>query len=118
MRKAVMIAVVCLVGCAPQVKQLWMRTDGQRITGNAALEQQVQIDKTICDGEMQKANLSGTQFCRGAIECGLADAQRAGSLTTVAKGCMAQKGYVMVPETEAEQKLAEFSAAAKQQQKR
>jgi hypothetical protein len=62
------------------VKNLWVRSDGQRITGNASLE------------------LSRSQ-----------------SMGTVGKGCMAQHGYLLIPETESEQKLAEFAAANKKQ---
>jgi hypothetical protein len=113
MRKVMIIALTAgLVGCAPQIKQTWLRTDGQFTRNKPALEQQFQVDSAICDGETQRANVSGgTQFCRGAIGCGIADAQRSGSLQTVAKGCMAQHGYVLVPETEVEERAASFRAA-------
>src|SRR5215207_15300 len=36
-------------------KPVWLRADGQSVRGNSALEQQGQLDRTICKGETQKA---------------------------------------------------------------
>jgi hypothetical protein len=117
MRKTILIlAAVSLVGCAQQPKQVFIRTDGQSIKGNAALEHQYQIDATVCEGDMQKANMSGTQFCRGAVDCAVAGAVRGEQAMTVGKGCMAQRGYMAVLETEADAKKEEFRGIARQQQ--
>jgi hypothetical protein len=59
------IAAVLVSGCAAQPNIVWLRTDGQRMTGNAALSQQLDVDKTVCQGEGQKANMSGTQIDTG-----------------------------------------------------
>jgi hypothetical protein len=84
-------------------------TDGQTAKENPALASQFEIDKTVCEGDMQKANLSGTTFCQG-VGCVGASIDRGNAMQTVGKGCMAQRGYVQVPEEQAAAKSAEFAA--------
>jgi hypothetical protein len=97
-----------LFGCAtqPQVQMVWMRADAQRISGNPALQQQLELDKIACNGEMQKAGLSGTQFCRGLADCMVASSIRGGQMESVGKGCMADRGYLFVSADEAEARFA------------
>ena len=71
------------------VPQVWMRTDGQRMSGNANLSKQFDRDRDACL-ELAK--------------------QRDNSVVTF-KGCMAAKGYAMVPAAEAEKRLAAAAAA-------
>ena len=115
-----MLRIVVVVACAlvlascavkPEVKMVNIRTDGQSIRGNPALIQQFEIDKSICEGEMSKANLGGTQFCRGIIDCAVQSEQRGQGVTVVGRGCMAQRGYILVPETEMDERLAALRAA-------
>jgi hypothetical protein len=68
---------------------VWMRTDEQRITGNAKLEQQDRDDRAAC----------------------LKAVSPTGSAADMFKGCMAAKGYVMTTRTEAEARLAAHEAA-------
>ena len=82
MRYAAAIAVVLLAGCASQVP-IYGRLDGQRITGNPALTQRFETDKTICGGEMAKADVvsnapASRRFAEG---------------DAIMAGCMAQRGY-------------------------
>lgn len=105
------LAAITLVACQQTVKNLWVRTDGQTVKDNPALASQFEVDKVVCEGEMSKANLSGTQFCRGIIDCASQSVARSEAVMVVAKGCMAQRGYILVPETEAEAKSAEFRRA-------
>jgi len=106
-------AALFLVGCAPQDKMMWVRTDGQSGKDNPALQQQYQIDKTICAGETQKANMSGvTVVPQGIIPQAIAQAQRDDAATDVAKGCMAQHGYMLVPEKQADAYAAQARAIA------
>jgi hypothetical protein len=109
---AVVFCAGALAGCAvqPEVRMVNIRTDGQAIRGNPALIQQFEIDKAVCEGEMSKANLGGTQFCRGVIDCAVQGQQRGQGLQVVGKGCMAEKGYIQVPEPEMEARLAEIRA--------
>ena len=103
------LALLC-VGCATQPKVLWIRADGQRITGNPALSQQVDIDKTICHGEASKADMSGAVIDRGGFAGAMNDVRREQEGNAVATGCMAQRGYVLVPEAQADERLAEAAA--------
>lgn len=105
-----------LLGCSthPDLPETWVRTDGQGIFNNPALNHQFTTDKTICEGEVQKANLSGTQLCRGATDCLIASMARDSSLSTVAKGCMAQKGYALVRTDMAEEYMSSARAASVQ----
>jgi hypothetical protein len=114
MRVSVVLAGALLVtGCAQQVKQVWIRTDGQRGVGNPAFAQQFEIDKTVCVGEMQKANLSGVAVHGGGL-AGLAVAmERDAAADDVQKGCMAQRGYVLVPEDQADARAAAYAAASR-----
>ena len=119
-----LIALFLISGCAtvPQEKLVFIRTDGQQIRGNAALEQQGEIDKTVCVGQTQQSALgmpivyTGGGLA-GALEAGAISGQRQASLTDVAKGCMAQKGYVQVPESEMNERLSEYQKTAAQRKK-
>ncbi|MGH6875934.1 MAG: hypothetical protein ACREHV_01005 [Rhizomicrobium sp.] len=93
-------AALALAGCATAAQEqlAWVRADGQPIAGNPALLQQYQLDHTACEGEMQKANLSGQTFCPGgAIACAINDVERQRSMLAVGKGCMANRGYLQMP---------------------
>lgn len=87
------------------------RTDGQRIGGIVALQQKIEIDKTICRGETQKAGLAGQQQIYGTLTTQIIAAQaREQQLNDVAKGCMAERGYLRVPLAEAEARAEAFSS--------
>lgn len=118
MRKiwAAVAALAFVCACAPQIKNTWIRADGQRGMGNPALAQQFEMDKTICEGEMQKANLAGSAACYGLANCVGVAVARDQSMGVVGKGCMAQRGYVLVPEDQAEAKAAELRLIAASQQ--
>jgi hypothetical protein len=111
-RKTALIGSILLVGCAEAPVMSLVRTDGERISGNPKFEQALQIDKTVCLGERQKANLSGVSFSGGGLSGILAQQQRRDAADAVMTGCMAQKGYVLVPAAEAEAKASAFRATA------
>lgn len=121
MRFALPLCMLTMTGCAtqpPPDPPLWTRTDGQKITGNLALEQQIQIDVTVCKGQTQQAASGMQPIYRekgivGAVEAGLARRQQSDMLDDVAKGCMAQKGYVLLPTSQAEARRLEFAKTAK-----
>jgi hypothetical protein len=110
-----MIVCVALASCAvqPPVKMVHIRVDGQSIRGNPALMQQFEIDRAVCEGEMTKANMGGTQFCRGMLDCAVQGQQRAEGMQVVGRGCMAQRGYMQVPESEMDERLAAIRANLK-----
>jgi hypothetical protein len=73
---------------------VWMRADGQRITGNAKLEQRDSADRAACLALAQPDSSAG--FFRT---------------------CMVAKGYLLVPLDEAPKRLAEAAAARAAKQK-
>jgi hypothetical protein len=75
-------------------KLAWMRTDGQRMTGNAKLEELFRADKAACLAIVQQ-NQSLGMF----------------------KGCMAAKRYILISAEEGEERLAAAAAAHAANQK-
>jgi hypothetical protein len=53
----------------------------------------------------------------GGFAAAIAAQERANSADAVARGCMAEKGYLLVPEDQAEEKRAELAAVAEQKRK-
>jgi hypothetical protein len=101
----ILLASATLAGCAseppqppPRAQMVWLRLDGQRGAGNPALTQQFEKDRLACLGASQQAN--------GSSE----------PVDPVATACMARKGYVQVPEDQAEAKRQELAAANAQRQ--
>jgi hypothetical protein len=85
--------LILLSGCVTTFtlpEQAWVRTDGRKIGDDPELLQQGKGDIAICD-----ANLDS------------------GTPTASARGCMAQKGYVLVQKNQAEDVRAAYAAAAK-----
>jgi hypothetical protein len=92
-------AIVFLIGCTLSwaddlSKMVWMRTDGQRITGNAKLEQQDLIDRAAC----------------------LAITRPSQSPETF-NGCMVAKGYLLIAAGKAEERAAVARAAIRKHAK-
>lgn len=113
MRILAICAFMVLTGCAtnkaPDDPLMFTRIDGQRITGNLALETQYKADMSACSGEVEKANMTGAGYCRG-IDCAIARIERSNSLLEVGKGCMADRGYLLMPSSEGEAFLAAKNA--------
>src|SRR5215468_5468952 len=81
---------VLVAGCAAASQNMtWVRGDGQTMLGDAVLMRRFDVDRTICFGERQKAAVDAT-----------------------ARGCMAQRGYLLVPQNEAMHPRAVASTAA------
>jgi hypothetical protein len=87
------------------------QSDGRMPASDPVLNQQFDMDRTICQGDMQKANLSGSLRDWGAISRGTAVSQ-------VGQGCMAEKGYVLVPEDQVAAKQQELAAVAAEKARR
>jgi hypothetical protein len=114
MRAIVLALGLILAGCAHQNVEdppVWVRADGQRITGNPALESQIALDETVCQGEMDKANLSGSSYCRGLADCVATGIQRGSAMQSVGKGCMASRGYLFMSRSQSEAYLASHKPA-------
>jgi uncharacterized lipoprotein YajG len=115
MRKVGIVALcAALSGCAAAPKMLWLRADGQRAADNPVLRTQFELDGTACLGERNKANLSGVTVTGGSIAGMAAAIDRSNAADTVQRGCMAEKGYLLVPEDQAEAKQAELAAVVEQ----
>jgi pectin methylesterase-like acyl-CoA thioesterase len=116
---AIIVGASALAGCqtVPQEQYIWVRTDGQRGAGNPALQQQYQIDRTICFGEVQKSAAGAPviyyQGLAGAIDAAIIQNQHQQAYLDIMKGCMAQKGYVLVPQSQAAATLQSFRRARK-----
>jgi hypothetical protein len=92
---------LALAGCQ-STQNVWLRTDGRRATSSPQLSQQFDLDATVCQGERQKASMSGVQLNSGGL-MGVAEAMERGQAADdVTKGCMAQRGYLLVPREVAE----------------
>lgn len=109
---AVIACTGVLVSCATKAPApvIWVRLDGQKMTGNPVLEQKFQTDRTVCMGETQKASMSGAQFCQGIVNCAVAHQVRSDQAGGVFNGCMAEKGYSLELVDLAEAKRAQFEA--------
>jgi hypothetical protein len=99
----VLIVSAALASCAfelsqPQPKMVWLRLDGQRGAGNPVLTQQFETDRTACLGTTQQSD------------------ELSQAVDAVARDCMAAKGYIQVPEDQAEAKSRELAAANAQRQ--
>jgi hypothetical protein len=105
-----------LSGCAQ--KMAYVRIDGQRAATDPVLAQQFEVDRTICSGEMQKANVSGVTFSGGGLAGIAAQVERQNAVGQVAQGCMASRGYLSVPEDQAAAKAAELAAVAEEKKRR
>ena len=84
--------LILLSGCVTTSivpEMAWVRTDGRKIADDPALLQQGKSDIAACD-----ANLDS------------------GTPTASARGCMAQKGYVLVRRDQAEDVRAAYAAGA------
>lgn len=112
--------VLSLAACASVPKMAWVRTDGQGFADNPALSQQADVDGTICSGEGAKAELNSStpEGSYTTFTGPTARQVRAMDGYKVLTACMAAKGYVSVPEDQAEAKRQEFATveAAKQAQ--
>ncbi len=101
-----------VAACASAPKMTWVRVDGQRARENPVLATQYEVDSTSCLGERNKASLSGVSVASGGFAAMAAAADRSNAADTVQRGCMAEKGYLLVQEDQAEAKTAELAAVA------
>jgi hypothetical protein len=112
------VLAVGLAACATKPPPVWLRTDGTSAAGDPVLAQQFEIDRTVCLGERERADLSGVTVAQGGL-IGMAAAQnRANAADAVAQGCMAQKGYILVPAEMAAAKSQELAAIAAEKVRR
>jgi hypothetical protein len=97
---------------------LYLRADGVAPGSDPVLNQQFEMDRTVCNGDRQRASLSGVTFAGGGWGAVAAQANRNQAAGQVAQGCMAEKGYVLVPEDQVAQKQQELAAIAAEKARR
>jgi len=111
------VIAVSLTACATAPPMAWVRTDGKAASSDPQLSKQLQTDKTTCQGERDKTNLSDLTFAQvGFADMSIAAQDRTNAADAAASGCMAQKGYVLVPEAQAEAQRQQFAAQTAQAQ--
>ncbi len=106
MRLALCIVAGSLIvaGCVAPPKMVYVRADGRSAADGVALVHQEMLDETICNGEADKAKLAaGANYHANIFAHAAEEQNRAESVWSVKDGCMAAKGYVRVPETQAPQ---------------
>lgn len=111
----VLLALV-LTGCASP--SVYLLADGRTPADDPVLNQQFEMDRTVCTGEMQKANVAGVTFTGGGIAGAMAAAERNNAVGQVGQGCMAEKGYVLVPKDQMAAKQQELAAIAAEKARR
>lgn len=107
---------LALAGCA--TRTLYLRADGVAPGSDPVLQQQFDMDRTVCQGELQKANLSGVTFTGGGLSGVAAAAARGQAAGQVGQGCMAEKGYVLVREDQAAAMQQQLAAVAAEKARR
>lgn len=87
------------------------------MSGDAVLTQQFQVDRTVCLGNREKADLSGVTVASGGFAGVAASIQRSNAADTVFAGCMAEKGYMLTTADKADEVAAQNAAIAAQAQR-
>jgi hypothetical protein len=84
MKRAMAVLLCGLVGgCATAGTTVYLRTDGRRVADHPELRKEIEIDRTICEGEAAKADVSDAPLVR-----------RQWGYDAMFNGCMAQRGWV------------------------
>jgi hypothetical protein len=116
MRRALfaLSAGLLLAGCqttASSENLLWLRTDGQRMSGNAALQARAHADLAYCQTQVLATGPSGIDLNAGAISSRAASDPGNAAAISAARACMGSRGYALVPESQAAATLASYAAA-------
>jgi len=116
-RKILILAAALLAACQSPATQMsrdmiFVRTDGKRSADGPQYAQQFEIDRQICMGEVSKAAVGAPivywDGLMGAIAAQAVQDNQTRALIEVLKGCMASRGYVLVPKSEAAAVSASF----------
>lgn len=111
------VAAAILAACTTAPPPLFVRTDGRSIKTDPVLSQQFQVDKTVCLGNREKADLSGVTVSGGGLAGAIALQNRSQAADAVFVGCMAEKGYMLTTAEKAEEVAAENAAITAQSQR-
>jgi hypothetical protein len=112
---ALLVAAGCLAGCqtaAPPEQLLWLRTDGQRMSGDPALESRARADLAFCQRQAEAAGVGNVDITQGAISSAAASNPAYAASISAARACMGARGYALVPQSQAAATSAAYAAAA------
>ena len=96
--------VVSLTACQTVSEPyVWVRSDGKRMSGNIELLKRGQLDLAICNGEAGKSNAAMPVVVGqpNTYAMAITSGQRNTALSSIVVGCMAQKGYLYLPQSQA-----------------
>jgi hypothetical protein len=110
-----LVIASAVLGCAQQPKTVWLRTDGRVAANDPVMSRQFEVDRTVCSGDTGKAGLTALNPGTSDKYNGAVAVERGALSNNVMRGCMAEKGYVLVREEEVSAKAAEYAAASAQQ---
>ena len=91
------LASLVLCSCAIQEPMVWRHRSGH------ANEMQFRIDGTVCEGAVASARVpgpSGPPAYGGLVaglQAGARDAQNSADKTSIFRGCMADRGWLLAP---------------------
>lgn len=104
---AMLAAVLAVAGCqtVPDEELIFVRVDGKRSGDNPSYASKFELDRTMCIGEVQRSAVGAPiiyyQGLAGAISASMLQNQQQAALIDILRGCMAGKGYMMVPQSQA-----------------
>jgi hypothetical protein len=93
-----LVIASAVVGCAQQPKTVWLRTDGRVAANDPVMSRQFEVDRTVCSGDTGKAGLTALNPGTSDRYNGAVAVERGALSNNVMRGCMAEKGYVLVRE--------------------
>lgn len=100
-----LLPAVCVSACqtGDTDPYVWVRADGKRMSSNSELHKKGQLDLAVCQGEAGKSSAAMPVIVGqpNFYAMGIASGQRDSALSAIVIGCMAQKGYLHLPQSKA-----------------
>ncbi len=95
--------VLAACQAVPDDPYVWVRADGKRMSSNPDLFKKRQLDLATCQGEAGKSSAAMPIVVAqpNVYAMGLASNQRHAALSAIVIGCMAQRGYLHLPQSQA-----------------
>jgi hypothetical protein len=96
-----LLALVC-VGCVPQIRMAWVRTDGKPLDAKIDPKFQSTLAQCRADAYVSASHVPGAAY-PDLFVVAAAERNRAETRVAVAFACMSRAGYVWVRVTDASQ---------------
>lgn len=101
MIKAVVIGLSAfsLIGCVTTRQQslVWVRADGQSISATSEIQKRYELDRAECVGDAAQSTAIVQPIFPSLYMIAAAQNQRRETASAVMQGCMAKKGYLLIP---------------------